>query len=539
MKKFILLIVFLGASLTVSSFNHLEKNDLMIAKNNTVTNHINSFDVYDFQTVNVELLNDFFKRYPNLKQYQNEVASLYKNRSYEPIWFQDNSINALGQTLYQKLKNLDQEGLAIKLPYKKDLDLAFGSDNADKLSESDTDMLLSTMYVIYMSNVYEGIDAETVKKSGWLLPKKKISYVALLDSLMTNPALLEKNNDLLIPQYYKLQEVLKKYQKIEQDKTWTPIAFTAPYKDLRPDATSEIIRQVRNRLFLLGDLATDSGSDFYDRELMDGVMKYKLRNGLTPNYIIKEEHIQQLNVPIAERIKTLMINMERSRWISPKMIQENEFVMVNVPSFMLKYVKNGKTELESNVFVGASYTKTTIFSGKIDKIVFSPYWYIPQSIVENELKMKIAADPNYLTDHNMEIVNGQMRQNPGPDNSLGLVKFIFPNGDDIYMHDTPAKTLFEFERRTFSHGCINVKKAKELAIAMLQDYPEWSPEKVDTAMAGVTEKPFKLATPIPIYISYFTAWVNENGEVGFYQDVYEHDNELSSALFPQDIVALN
>jgi murein L,D-transpeptidase YcbB/YkuD len=191
------------------------------------------------------------------------------------------------------------------------------------------------------------------------------------------------------------------------------------------------------------------------------------------------------------------------------------------------------------VFVGSQLTKTTIFNGNIEKVVFSPYWTVPQSIVDNELKSKIAADKNYLAEHNMEIVNGQVRQKPGADNSLGLVKFIFPNPDDIYMHDTPAKTLFDFEKRTFSHGCVNVNKAKELAIAMLKDYPEWTEERINKAMDGTEETTFKLPNKVPIYICYFTSWVNEAGEVSFYQDVYDRDSDLNNLITNPAEVASN
>jgi murein L,D-transpeptidase YcbB/YkuD len=268
---------------------------------------------------------------------------------------------------------------------------------------------------------------------------------------------------------------------------------------------------------------------------MDGVMKYKVRNGFKPNYILAEEHIKEMNIPVSDKVKTLMLNMERIRAISPELVNNDEYVLVNVPSYELIYVKNGKIELTSSVFVGSPLTKTTIFNGQIDRIVFSPYWTVPQSIVKNELRSKIAADPNYLAEKNMEMVNGQVRQKPGPDNSLGLVKFMFPNSDDIYMHDTPSKTLFDFEKRTFSHGCINVKMAKELAVAMLKDYPEWTQAKIDKAMEGKVESSFKLSKKVPIYITYFTSLVNENGEIGFFQDVYEKDAELT----PQTALTAN
>lgn len=535
MKTIYPLSIILALSFTILSFSkHNNSNpEENISLNKSYQN--NNSDT----KVDNEVLADFFKRYSDLKKYQNEVVSLYKTRSYEPIWFEDDKINEFGKTLYAKLNDTYEEGLIFELPYKYEIDQIFKKRSTDKPSKTDSDMLLSTAYIIYMNRVYVGLDAETAKKTGWLLPKKEISYDTLLDSLMTEPTLLEKNDELLFNQYYKLQDALKKYREIDKSGVWKPIAAESPYKDLRPDANTPTIGQVRTRLFILGDLEHDSKSNFYDRELMDGVMKYKLRNGFKPNYILSEDHIKEMNIPLKNKINTLMVNMERCRWISPKILKDKEYIIVNIPSFELVYVKNGKPELTSKVFVGSAVTKTTIFNGNIDKIVFSPYWTVPQSIVENELKMKIAADPNYLAHHNMEMVNGLVRQKPGPNNSLGLVKFIFPNPEDIYMHDTPAKSLFDFERRTFSHGCINVNKAKELAISILKDYPEWTTDKINTAMEGKTETTFKLPNKIPIYITYFTSWVHDSGEISFYQDVYEKDTELNNFLFPVDGVAAN
>jgi murein L,D-transpeptidase YcbB/YkuD len=267
---------------------------------------------------------------------------------------------------------------------------------------------------------------------------------------------------------------------------------------------------------------------------MAGVLKYKKRYGLTLNYKITKEHIDQMNEPISDRIKTLMLNMERCRWIPPALEKGHEYVMVNIPSFMLYFVRDGNYEIESNVFIGTPLTKTVIFSGQIDRIVFSPYWNIPTSIVNNELKSQIAANKNYLAEHNMEWNNGRVRQKPGPKNSLGLVKFMFPNPNDIYLHDSPAKSLFTFEKRIFSHGCINVMKAKELAISLLKEYPNWPVEKINDAMSGKKETTCMLTKKVPIYIGYFTAWVDREGEINFFPDVYERDIRLNSILFPDD-----
>ncbi|WP_035648967.1 murein L,D-transpeptidase [Flavobacterium sp. ASV13] len=512
MKTLYSFTVILGLSFFVSSYSKIENTNFLYTK--TPNAAIINTTPNDDQN---EISNDFFKRYSDLKKYKSDVMSLYKNRSLGTIWYDEDQINEFASALYQKAKKTND----LVIPYQKKIDQLFDSSATTNLSKTDADMLLSTLYIVY------------AKKSS---ADKNISYDTMLKDFMNYSTIEETtaapvDNKVTFDQYYKLQGILKQYKKIERSNKWKPIVpAETPYKDLRPDAVSNTIAQVRTRLYLLGDLKQDSKSDVYDRELMDAVMKYKVRNGFKPNYILAEEHIKEMNVPLSDKVKTLELNMERCREISAQMAGNDEYVLVNVPSYELVYVKNGKVVLKSNVFVGAPLTKTTIFNGEIDRIVFSPYWTVPQSIVQNELKSKIAADPNYLADHNMEMINGQVRQKPGPDNSLGLVKFMFPNPDDIYMHDTPAKTLFDFEKRTFSHGCINVKMAKELAAAMLTDYPEWTPEKIDQAMAGKVENSFKLSKKVPIYITYLTSLVNENGEIGFFQDVYERDNELSNQL---------
>jgi len=517
MKTLFPITAILSLSFFVSSFNRTENDILSYKKTSTVA------AVYNSNTDDVdELSNDFFKRYSDLKKYKSDVMSLYKNRTLGSIWFDENDINEFGTVLYEKAKKTND----LVIPYQKEIDDLFSSSES-KLSKTDADMLISSLYIAYAKSISD--------------TKKKVSYDAMLKDFLNYSTIEEANGTtatadvkVAYDQYYKLQDVLKKYKKLDRSNKWKPIVpEETPYKELRPDAVSSTIEQVRTRLYLLGDLKTDSKSNFYDRELMDAVMKYKVRNGFKPNYILAEEHINEMNVPLSDKMETLQLNMERCRAISAQIASNDEYVLVNVPSYELIYVKNGKIQLTSSVFVGAPLTKTTIFNSEIERIVFSPYWTVPQSIVNNELKGKIAANKNYLAEKNMEIVNGQVRQKPGPDNSLGLVKFMFPNPDDIYMHDTPSKTLFDFEKRTFSHGCINVKMAKELAAAMLKDYPEWTPDKIDKAMAGKTENSFKLAKKVPIYITYFTSLVNENGEIGFYQDVYEKDSELNNILATQ------
>jgi murein L,D-transpeptidase YcbB/YkuD len=240
-----------------------------------------------------------------------------------------------------------------------------------------------------------------------------------------------------------------------------------------------------------------------------------------------------MNVPVGSRIKQILVNMERCRWISPDFARAREYIVVNIPAFKLNLVRNGKVELESPVVVGKTVTKTVIFSGMLSYIVFSPYWNLPQSIINKEVKPGMAKDKNYLEKHNMEWNNGQARQKPGKNNSLGLVKFIFPNSNDIYMHDTPAKSLFEKESRAFSHGCIRVGKPRDLAIAILADDPNWTPGKIDAAMHAGKENTYVLKEKVPVYIGYLTAWVDGQGEINFYNDIYERDARLAQLLIDQ------
>ena len=489
-------------------------------------------------TVDAESINQFYKKYPKLKKYQSDVQDLYKKKEYKLLWYDDKSVSEFGALLYHKVRLLNDQGIKATMPYMDLVDDVFNENVTEDLPQIDTELLLSNMYVFYASNVYSGVDPATLKKIGWFLPAKSISYSKILDSLMVDPGRLNKDENLLFGQYYKLKAMLKKYKAIEKNNQWKKIDIdVANYKDLKPFDSGVAVKQIRERLFVVGDLPQDSKRDVYDEEMMAGILKYKKRYGLKLNYTLTIDHINQMNEPVGNRIKTIMLNMERCRWIPAQLAQASEYVMVNIPSFKLVYVKNGKYELVSDVFVGTRMTETVIFSGNIDRIVFSPYWYVPQSIIKNELKSKIAEDKNYLADHNMEWNGGNVRQKPGPKNSLGLVKFMFPNPNDIYLHDTPAKSLFEFEKRIFSHGCINVKEAKGLALAILKNNPDWPVDKIDQAMSGEKETTCMLKNKIPIYIGYFTAWVSEEGEIGFYPDVYDRDPQLDKLLYSDTLVS--
>jgi L,D-transpeptidase YcbB len=378
--------------------------------------------------------------------------------------------------------------------------------------------------------VYKGIADTTTVAPGQLYPRKQVAYTYLPESVRFDPKMVDNNENTLFDQFNKLREVLRQYREIETNGGWNTIDLDPKVKAYLPGDTAKTILQIRKRLFITGDLEQDNKSNRYDPELVEVIKKYQMRNGYKPNELILPEHIREMNIPIDECIKKIIVNMERCRQISPEFAKAKKFIVVNIPAFQLHFVRNGKTELMSPVVVGDDVTKTVIFSGMLSSVVFCPYWNVPQSIINKEIKPRMAKNKDFLKDHDLEWNNGQVRQKPGKNNALGLVKFIFPNSNDIYMHDTPAKSLFARENRAFSHGCIRVGKSRDLAIAVLKD-DGWTPEKIDTAMNAGKESIYVLKNKIPVYIGYFTAWVDEQGMISFYDDIYYWDISLSHRLF--------
>jgi murein L,D-transpeptidase YcbB/YkuD len=347
-----------------------------------------------------------------------------------------------------------------------------------------------------------------------------------------NPSLINEDEKEISGQYYRLREQLKKYRALEQ-KEWSPIVLDLKKTDIQNGDSDPEIAIIRNRLYLLGDLDSDSKSNVYDANLGEGIDRYVNRNGLTPTTTLSEQLLSHLNISIARRMKTIIVNMERWRWFASPIARDKRFVFINIPSYQLRYFENGKPLLESKVVVGKSVHKTVVFSAPMKYIVFSPYWNVPANIVKKEILPAIEKNSNYLSLHNMEWNKGGIRQKPGPKNALGKVKFIFPNSNAIYLHDTPSKSLFDQEKRDFSHGCIRLEKPKELAQLILKNDLHWTHEKIEKAMNSSIEKWYTLPQPIPVYIGYFTAWVTKEGNIHFYDDVYQRDDRLARLLLEE------
>jgi murein L,D-transpeptidase YcbB/YkuD len=223
------------------------------------------------------------------------------------------------------------------------------------------------------------------------------------------------------------------------------------------------------------------------------------------------------------------------RWMSS--MHPDQLIVVNIPEFVLHVYEGKQKAFDMNVVVGKEGHNTMMFNGDLNQIVFSPYWNVPQSIVQKEILPALDKNPDYLASQDMEQIGvdedgvPKIRQLPGEKNALGHVKFLFPNSFNIYFHDTPAKSLFEKDKRAYSHGCIRLQDPDRMANYLLRNNPEWTPEKISEAMYSGTEKYVKLKKPIPVIITYYTAWVDDNGRLNFRDDIYSHDEKLSQKMF--------
>ncbi|MCV9928278.1 L,D-transpeptidase family protein [Flavobacterium sp. LS1R49] len=471
----------------------------------------------------------FYQAYPKLLKFQNDVLALYKKNKSTQLWLDNKGIVEFANTLFNKYKGLDQEGLEANFPYNEKISPIFEHTSENKLSQVDTDLMITNLYFYYVQKV-SGIDEKTTKSLEWLLPRKKVNYQIFSDSIYNKSTISDDKKSKMFSQYYKLRDALHQYREIEKKGGWKTIEVGDDFKSLKKGDSALAVGQIRERLFITGELKEDNKSLVYDDVLAEGVKNYQSHNGNTVNGKISSEHIVEMNIPVSDRIKTIIANMERCRWIDPALEKGKEYIEINIPEFKLYLIRDNEIAFVSAVVVGKVMTQTVIFSGMMSNIVFSPYWNVPTSIINKEIKPGIAKDKNYLAKKNLEWNNGSVRQLPGKNNSLGLVKFLFPNSNNIYLHDTPAKSLFERENRAFSHGCVRVAKPRELAIELLKQDPTWTPERIDKAMHAGKESWYTLKKKVPVYIGYFTAWVDRDGNLNFYKDIYQKDESLIKLL---------
>lgn len=501
-------------------------------------------------------------RWPNFSDYRTDFLQLYQASNFSPLW-----LSANGQptpqalTVIQALQSSRQKGL---IP--DNYDAARWQDRVtalqakpDPTTLANFDAALTVCTMRYISDLHIGRVNPKHFKFGIDIQNKKYNLPQFIGQDVIHAANVQAMLNNAEPPYagYKRTEMaLQRYLQLAA-KGDGPLLPEAS-KTVAPGDVYAGVSQLTQRLVLLGDLpqttSVNVSSQIYSGALVDGVKLFQDRHGMTADGKLGKETIRQLNLPLSFRVQQLDDALERWRWLPPSFPQPP--VVVNVPEFVLRvFTADHKVALRMNVVVGKAVRhQTPVFAKDMQYIVFRPYWNVPTSILRSEIVPAIVKNRNYIANKNFEVVTYSgtvvtsgpinddvlaqlraaklmVRQKPGPDNALGLVKFLFPNEHSVYLHSTPAQALFSQSRRDFSHGCIRVQKPAELAAYLLRNQPPWTLEKVQAAMqTGPNNQQVNLKVPIPVLILYITAVVEEDGSVHFFNDIYGHDKSLETLL---------
>ena len=489
---------------------------------------------------------------------QDEVTKLYLLRSFVPAWIDANgrAIEAAGRFVAY-LRDVSAEGL-VPEQYRPDelgrrLDaVADGRGSLDQLV--DLDLLLSDTWLTLAGHLLRGrVDPEKLYGQ-WLATPRERDLVSLLDTALASGDLVAVLGELepAYPNYALLRDALARLRTI--DPASEPPRVGTGFA-LRLGDEDERVPSIRRRLRFTGDFPEGGNLDDtrFDGLVDAALLRFQARHGLEADGIFGRGTRAMLNRSPADLVRQVEANMERYRWLPQA--PESRHLRVNIADFRLELVEENEVVMGMDVIVGRKYRQTPVFSGKMTYLVFSPYWHLPPTIAREDILPRLKRDPNSLAEDGIRVLQGwgenereidptsvdwrrisprnlpyHFRQDPGPQNALGRVKFMFPNRFSVYLHDTPAKQQFDRAQRDFSSGCIRVERPADLATQLLLEDPAWTPERIGEAMNRKSEQTVNLPRSIPVYLYYLTAWVDGSGELQLREDIYERDKLLLEAL---------
>ncbi|MBN7815585.1 L,D-transpeptidase family protein [Algoriphagus pacificus] len=491
------------------------------------------------------------------------VISFYEDRDYEEVWSNNGKINDLAEEFLEEIEAVKYDGLN-----PQDYNLAQINEFFEEIQNKrrilkpkstpelvDLDLLMTDAFFKLSHDLEVGKISSQSQDSYWKLEAKeaKANYNELLQEIADGEDIQDGLASLYpkMDMYTKGREVLKDlYEKHEEDTlTWQQVSFD---QSLKVGDVHQSIPGLRERLQFWGFLDEYETEDeqLFDSTMWEGLKRYQMENGMNPDGAIGDLTTEFLNNSTEKLIEIASVNMERMRWM-PEIEWDKELVLVNIANYQLDYLTEGDTALTAKVIVGKEYNESPVFTAPMSYIVFSPYWNIPPSITNGEIIPSVQKNGNYLSEKNMEVVSNsgevvnpksvswsgkdgnnfpyRIRQKPGGSNSLGLVKFMFPNDYNIYIHDTPARSLFARETRALSHGCIRIQNPDKFAKILLKD-DHWTDEKIHAAMNQDNEEVVQLDRKVPVLLLYLTFWADENGEGHFRPDIYNRDAALIKEL---------
>jgi len=485
--------------------------------------------------------------------YPNILYAFYSQRGFRPAW----TDARLASELRRALKDTEADGLDPRDYHMPLLDqlaeaaAAGGQDNSSALAAYEilhTDALLRVADHLMFGKVdAASFDAHwnfTGSPKGIDVPKR-IELALATGDIHAEVEKLKPTHRM----YVALKQELARYRQVAATAEKVTVASG---KAIEPDAHDERVISLRSRLSISGDLdaAEVSSSDLYDPTLRDAVQRFQARMGLLADGKIGARTIEELNVPLDDRIRQLRINLDRARVLLHEL--PHEFVIVNIAAYWVYLVRGQETVWNGRAQVGKTYRRTPMFRSAIDYLVLNPTWTVPPGIIKNDILPDARRDPASITRRGLNVLDAQgnvvdpasvdwskyksghipytLRQDPGPKNALGRVKIMFPNSYNVYLHDTPSQSKFEESDRAFSSGCVRIERPLELAELLLNDPSRWNAETIRRVVDAGRTQNVTLPAKVPVLLAYWTAWVDPQGHVNFRRDVYGQDTQWAAAL---------
>ncbi len=486
------------------------------------------------------------------------LLQFYEGREFRPIWNDDYGPLPDVEDFLEVIRTAYREGLNAQDYYLNEIEKALsdfynskpelGTQDAAKLA--DLDLMVTQAFFLYASHVLNGrIDHKNVYPE-WVVSQKPVDPKAILSEAIDSGDLPKVLQDLApyFPKYTKLRENLIRYHAILENGGW-PYVPGGP--TLLKGSRGKRVTLLKERLVASGDLASlePEKQRIFDRHVEMAVRKFQKRHGLKDDGKVGRSTLKAMNVPLETRIRQIALNMDRLRWLSRDM--GSDYIFVNVADFSLEVMEDEQPAISMRIIAGKDEQRSCILSAKMTYLELNPFWRVPDSIAAKEILPQVKKDSSYLAKKNMKVfkdwsdnakevdpmrinwsivrannLSYKFRQEPGPLNPLGTIKFMFPNECEIYLHDTTERHLFGMSRRDFSHGCIRVEKPIELATYLLRNKETWTQKKIVTEIRKGKRQVVMLPEPVDVYIFYGTAWVDRDGSLQFRDDIY-HADEIS------------
>ncbi|NPU83262.1 MAG: L,D-transpeptidase family protein [Syntrophaceae bacterium] len=490
------------------------------------------------------------------------LADFYRQRAFGPAWVLRNGPSPQADRLLSVLWTAGQYGLSpTDYHYEAIRSLLAAWRISGKWTPgegADFDLLCTDAFMLFGSHLLSGVADPNGLFKMWEARPRFVDWSAYLQDALAAQT-VDVHLQVLKPDYPgydRLVAVAAEYAKIAVAGGWPVLP---PGKSLKKGVSDPRVPILRKRLIAGGDLAPAMASEDprFDDVLDQAVRKFQRRHGLTEDGAVQKETLKALNVPVERRVVQMLLNLERWRWLPQEV--GNRFLFINIPDFSLTAIENGRAPLSMRVVVGMRHSRdpkieyrTPAFTGRMTYLEINPYWNVPFNIAIKEYLPKLQKDPVSLQKQGMKIILGRdtvvdpktvdwakmnektfkyrIRQDPGAFNALSHIKFMFPNRFDVYLHDTPQRSLFKRTTRDFSHGCMRVEKPIDLAVYLLQDDVNWSREKILAAIRKGKNQAVDLPAPITVHIAYWTAWVDPDGTVQFRDDIYRYDSVLEAVM---------